>query len=72
MKAKYALEAASQIHVDVEELKKLGVQPIFGDYLFEEDGVARHAYHAIAADLLRLGTRKRAGTAAGKRKVRLS
>lgn len=71
MKAKYALEGASQIHVDVEELKKLGVKPIFGDYLFEEDGVARHAYHAIAADLLQLGTRKRAGTAAGKRKVRI-
>jgi uncharacterized cofD-like protein len=71
LKAKYALEAASQIRVDVEELEKLGVEPIFGDYLVEEDGVARHAYHTIAADLLRVGTPKAAGAAAGNRKVRL-
>ncbi len=71
LKAKYALEAASQIRVDVEELEKLGVQPIFGDYLFEEDGVARHAYHTIAADLLQVGTRKAARAAVGTRKARL-
>jgi uncharacterized cofD-like protein len=71
MQAKYALEGASQIQVDVEELEKLGVRPIFGDYLFEEDGVARHAYHAIAADLLGVGTRKRArAAAAGIRETR--
>ncbi len=58
LKAKYALEGASQIQVDVQELEKLGVQPIFGDYLFEEGGVARHAYDAVAEDLLRVGTQK--------------
>jgi uncharacterized cofD-like protein len=55
VKAKYALEAATQISVDVEELEKLGVQPIFGDYLFEEEGIARHAYGTVAEDLLRIG-----------------
>jgi|SRR5512147_2583091 uncharacterized cofD-like protein len=58
LKAKYALEAASQIQVDVEEIEKLGVQPIFGDYLFEENGMARHAYHTIACDLVGLATRR--------------
>jgi hypothetical protein len=71
MKAKYALEGASQIHVDAEELEKLGVRPIFGDYLFEEYGVARHAYHTIAAALLRVGTSKRRGKAAGTRTVKI-
>ena len=67
LKAKYALEAGSQIVVDTEQLEKLGVKAIFGDYLFEEDGVARHAYNTIAIDLLKLVTRKAARAAVGGR-----
>ncbi|MGZ4826670.1 MAG: gluconeogenesis factor YvcK family protein [Terriglobales bacterium] len=70
LKAKYALEAANQIRVDAEKLEKLGVKPIFGDYLFEENGVARHAFHKIATDLVQLATRK-VGRAAAARKVRV-
>ena len=65
MKAKYALEAATQIVVDADQLRQLGVEPIFGDYLFEEDGVARHAYGAVAQDLLQLASRQRLPTGAG-------
>ena len=54
MKAKYALEGASQIVAVEENVRKLGVTPMFGDYLFEENGVARHAFHTIAGDLMRL------------------
>ncbi len=54
LKAKYALEAAAQIIADVDDIAALGVEPILGDYFFEERGVARHAYHAVAADLMRL------------------
>jgi uncharacterized cofD-like protein len=68
LKAKYALEGASQIQVDANELEKLGVIPIYGDYLFEEEGVARHAYDAVAEDLLRVGHNRMAGVAAGERK----
>src|SRR5271167_3171662 len=42
MKAKYALEGASQIVVDIDAIEALGVSPLLGDYL-EEGGVARHA-----------------------------
>jgi uncharacterized cofD-like protein len=54
LKAKYALEGASQIVVDSAAVESLGVKPILGDYLFEENGVARHAYSAVADDLMRL------------------
>jgi uncharacterized cofD-like protein len=67
LKAKYALEAGSQIVVDAPLLERLGVKAIFGDYLFEENGVARHAYNAIATDLLKLVTRKTARVAVGSR-----
>jgi uncharacterized cofD-like protein len=58
LKAKYALEGASQMVAHEEKIKELGVQPIFGDYLFEEDGVARHAFHTIAGDLMRLASQR--------------
>ena len=58
MKAKYALEGASQIVACEEEIKALGVQPVFGDYLFEENGVARHAFHTIAGDLMKLAMQR--------------
>lgn len=53
LKAKYALEGASQILVDLENIEALGVCPVLGDYL-EEDGVARHATERVARDLLEL------------------
>ncbi len=58
MKAKYALEGASQIVASGDKIRSLGVEPIFGEYLFEENGVARHAFHTIAADLVKLATER--------------
>jgi uncharacterized cofD-like protein len=54
MRGKYALEASTQIVVDEEEIRAMGVQPVFGDYLQEEGGVARHATDRVTLDLLRL------------------
>ena len=51
--AKYALEGATQIVNDLEEIEKLGVCPVLGDYL-EEAVVARHRTDRVAADLLDL------------------
>jgi uncharacterized cofD-like protein len=56
LKAKYALEAASQIVVDIEAIEALGVKPILGDFLYEERGVVRHAYNRVAKELMRLAT----------------
>jgi uncharacterized cofD-like protein len=53
MKAKYALEGATQIVADLEAIEDLGVCPVLGDYL-EEAGVARHATDHVARDLLHL------------------
>jgi uncharacterized cofD-like protein len=53
MKAKYALEGASQIVVDMEAIEALGVCPVLGDYL-EEGEVARHATGRVAHDLMAL------------------
>jgi len=53
MKAKYALEGASQIVVDLEAIEALGVCPLLGDYLDEGD-VARHATDQVAHDLMAL------------------
>jgi uncharacterized cofD-like protein len=58
MKAKYALEGASQIVARGENIRELGVQPIYGEYLYEENGVARHAFHTIAADLMKLAAQR--------------
>ncbi len=55
LKAKYTLEGASQIVVDLEAIEALGVCPVLGDYLFE-DGVARHDTDQLAKDLLDLVT----------------
>lgn len=65
MKAKYALEGASQIVAREDNMREMGVQPVFGEYLFEENGVARHAFHTIAADLMKLAV-SRSVTTAGK------
>jgi uncharacterized cofD-like protein len=53
MKAKYALEGASQIVVDLEAIEAFGVCPLLGDYL-EEGDVARHATDQVAHDLMAL------------------
>jgi len=59
LKAKYAVEGASQIVADLEEIQKLGVRPILGDYL-DEAAVARHATERVAQDLMLLMQRARA------------
>ena len=56
LKAKYALEGATQIVADLEAIEELGVCPVLGDYL-EEAGVARHATDHVARDLLQLVAR---------------
>ncbi|MBS1853462.1 MAG: YvcK family protein [Acidobacteria bacterium] len=53
LKAKYALEGASQIVADLDAVEAMGVVPVLGDYL-EEDVVARHATDRVARDLLQL------------------
>ena len=53
LKAKYALEGASQIVADLEAIEAMGVCPVLGDYLFE-DVVARHNTDRLAKDLLDL------------------
>src|ERR1017187_5513788 len=53
MKAKYALEDASQIEVDLEAIEALGVSPLLGDYL-DEGAVARHDTERVARDLMTL------------------
>jgi uncharacterized cofD-like protein len=53
MKASYALEGASQIVVDLEAIRSLGVRPVLGDYL-GEGTVARHATERVAQDLMSL------------------
>lgn len=53
MKAKYALEGATQVVVDCQAIRGLGVEPVLGDYLCE-DVVARHDTDCIACDLLKL------------------
>src|SRR5271165_3927082 len=53
MKAKYALEGAAQIVVDLDAIEALGVCPVLGEYL-EEGEVARHATDRVAHDLMAL------------------
>jgi uncharacterized cofD-like protein len=53
LKAKYALESASQIVADLEVIETMGVCPVLGDYLLEE-GVARHDTDLVAKDLLNM------------------
>ena len=55
LKAKYALEGATQIVADLEAIEALGVCPVLGDYL-EEGDVARHATDKVARDLLELAS----------------
>ncbi|HLW87464.1 MAG TPA: uridine diphosphate-N-acetylglucosamine-binding protein YvcK [Terriglobales bacterium] len=67
LKAKYALEGATQVVVDREAIEALGVTPVLGDYL-EEGEVARHATECVARDVLRLVWQKQS-TRAGLARV---
>ncbi len=58
LKAKYALEGASQIVADTDYIQVMGVRPVLGEYL-EEAGVARHAARRVAEDLLALAAEAR-------------
>ena len=53
MKAKYALEAATQIVADLDAIEEMGVCPVQGDYL-DQTGVARHNTERVAKDLVDL------------------
>ena len=55
LKAKYALEGASQIVGDLDAIEAMSVCPVLGDYLFE-DAVARHDTDRVAKDVLELAT----------------
>jgi len=57
LKAKYALEGATQVVVDLPAIEGLGVKAVLGDYLDEGD-VARHANDRIAQDLMRLASQR--------------
>ncbi len=54
LQANYAAESASQIEVDADEVRKLGVKPVLGNYLDDHKGVARHATDRVAKDLMQL------------------
>src|SRR5438045_2351103 len=59
LKAKYALEGASQIVTDLDAIEAMQVCPVLGDYLYEDE-VARHDTHRVAKDLLELAVQARA------------
>src|SRR5690348_3573918 len=62
LKAKYALEGASQIVNDLDAIEAMGVCPVVGDYLFE-DGVARHDTDRVAEDLVQVAVQSISKTA---------
>ncbi|HMK29442.1 MAG TPA: gluconeogenesis factor YvcK family protein [Terriglobales bacterium] len=61
MKAKYALEGASQIAAQPETIESMGVRSVFGDFLLEDKGVARHDTDLVARELLQLAMRQSVG-----------
>ena len=63
MKAKYALEGATQVVADCQAIRELGVEPVLGDYLGVGE-VARHDTDQIARDLLKLLERAETSSAA--------
>jgi uncharacterized cofD-like protein len=54
---RYAAEGAEQIVADVEQVERLGVRCIAGDFLHAE-GVVRHDYERVTDALLELGLRR--------------
>ncbi len=65
LKAKYALEGASQIVADLDAIEELGVCPVQGDYL-DEGLVARHDTDCVARDLLELASQTPAERASAR------
>lgn len=57
---RYAAEGAEQIEADIEQIEKMGVRCITGDFLHAEE-VLRHDYERVADVLLDLGRRYRLG-----------
>ena len=55
---RYAAEGAEQIAPDIEQIERLGVRCIAGDFIFEGD-VLRHDYERVADILLDLGLQHR-------------
>jgi uncharacterized cofD-like protein len=53
LKAKYALEGATQIEIDLKAIEAMGVCAVLGDHLYE-DNVARHNFDRVAKDLLEI------------------
>jgi len=65
LKAKYALEGATQIVADLDVIEHLGCCPVLGDYL-EEESVARHATDIVGGGICwRSPHMRRAGGAQG-------
>jgi len=60
MKAKYALEGASQIVADLDAIEALGVIPVLGEYL-EDSPTARHKNELVARDLMELAIQAGSG-----------
>src|SRR5260370_7250982 len=73
LKEKYAAEGAEQIRVDLDAIRKIGLEPICADFLEEEAGVSRHPTRTLAQSLLPLPAYERnhsqqmAGISAKKR-----
>ncbi len=67
LKQKYAAEGAEQIHIDLEAIRKIGVEPVCGDFLEEDAGVARHATDRLAKALLNLAVSTRHSELSQKR-----
>jgi len=61
MKAKYALEGATQIVNDLDAIEALGVCPVLGNYL-DDAPIARHNTDRIARDLIELVTQSGASS----------
>lgn len=56
IRAKYALEGASQIVADTDEVAAMGIATVTGDYVELHDGMARHATERLAKALLALAS----------------
>ena len=55
---RYAAEGAEQIVADIEQVERLGVRCITGDFLHAEE-VLRHNYERVAEVLLELGLKRK-------------
>ena len=72
---KYAEKGQSQIEAEIDDIERLGVRAVLGEYLMEEvhatEGlIARHDTHRVARDLLRLMLESREAEVAAVRAER--